>query len=135
MAIQDAIGMAEKKTSGEVRVYIESKCSYINAADRAAELFLQLEMHKTAARNGVLFYLAIKDRQIAIWGDQGIHEKLGTAFWQLQVDRIISAFQAKDPTLGICLAIQEIGAALHTHFPYEGDKDKNELSDELSFGR
>jgi len=135
MAIHGAIVVAEQKTSGEVCVYVESKCRYINAADRAAELFLQLEMHKTAARNGVLFYLAIKDRQVAVWGDQGIHEKLGTAFWQLQVDRIISAFQAQDPTPGICSGIQEIGTALHTHFPYGGDKDKNELSDELFFGR
>lgn len=134
-AISEAIAMAEKRTSGEVRVFIESKCRYINAADRAAELFLQLDMHKTAARNGVLFYLAIKDHQLAVWGDQGIYEKLGTTYWQLQVEKIVSAFQAQDPTHGICASIQEIGFALHEHFPYEGSKDRNELSDELVFGR
>ncbi len=134
-AISEAIELAERKTSGEIRVFIESRCRYIDAADRAAELFYQLEMDKTVGRNGVLFYLALRDHQLAVWGDQGIHEKLGTAFWQLQVDRIIAAFHAQDPIRGIRNSIQEIGAALQTHFPYEGDKDKNELSDELVFGR
>lgn len=134
-AISEAIELAERKTSGEIRVFIESRCRYIDAADRAAELFYQLEMDKTVGRNGVLFYLALRDHQLAVWGDQGIHEKLGTAFWRLQVDRIVAAFHAQDPIRGIRNSIQEIGAALQTHFPYEGDKDKNELSDELVFGR
>ena len=64
-----------------------------------------------------------------------IHEKLGTTFWQLQIDKIIAAFHAADHTRGICASIQEIGTALQAHFPYEGDKDKNELSDQVVFGR
>jgi uncharacterized membrane protein len=135
IAISDAIAMAEKKTSGEVRVFVESKCRYLDATDRAAELFHQLEMDKTEARNGVLFYLAMRDHQLAVWGDKGIHEKLGTRFWQLQIDKIIAAFHAADHTRGICASILEIGTALQAHFPYEGDKDKNELSDQVVFGR
>lgn len=135
LAISEAIASAERKTSGEVRVFIESKCRYIDATDRAAELFFQLEMEKTAARNGVLFYLAVKDHQLAVWGDQGIHEKLGTSFWQLQIEKIITAFHKHNYTSGICASIQEIGTALQTHFPYEGEKDTNELSDQVVFGR
>ena len=42
--IVTAIQSAELKTSGEVRVYIESKCSFVNPLDRAIELFQQLNM-------------------------------------------------------------------------------------------
>jgi uncharacterized membrane protein len=135
LAISEAIANAERQTSGEVRVYVESKCKYVHAADRAAELFFQLQMDKTAARNGVLFYLAVKDHQLAVWGDQGIHEKLGTSFWQAQLEKIIAAFHKQNYTSGICASIQEIGMALQTHFPYQGDKDKNELSDQVVFGQ
>ena len=71
--IIEAIQNAERMTSGEVRVFVESKCSYMDAIDRAAELFFQLEMQKTDDRNAVLLYVAMKDRQLAVFGDEGIH--------------------------------------------------------------
>jgi len=61
-----AIKQAEKQTSGEVRVFIESKCQYVNAIDRAKELFEKLDMHKTEQRNAVIVYVALKHRQLAI---------------------------------------------------------------------
>jgi uncharacterized membrane protein len=80
-----AIGEAEKQTSGEVRVYVESRCRFVDPIDRAAEVFAILKMDRTAAHNAVLIYLAVKDRQLAVFGDQGIHEKVGGAFWQEEV--------------------------------------------------
>jgi uncharacterized membrane protein len=74
-----AIRFAEKQTSGEVRLYIESNCSYINPIDRAKELFAELNMHKTKDQNGVLLYFAMKDRQMAIWGDEGMIHDVGDA--------------------------------------------------------
>lgn len=133
-AIAAAIVQAEKQTSGEIRVFIENKCRYIEATDRAAELFHQLSMHQTAERNGVLLYLAIADRQLAIWGDQGIHEKLGSTYWGEQVNGMLAAFNRADYTAGICTCILEIGKALRLHFPFQGEKDKNELDNEVVFG-
>lgn len=132
--IATAIVQAEQQTSGEIRVFIENKCKFIDATDRAAELFYQLGMQKTAARNGVLLYIAIKDRQLAIWGDEGIHQKLGSHYWIKQVDLILSAFNRTDYTVGICQCILEIGKALKIHFPFQGEKDKNELDNEVLFG-
>ncbi|MFM1858349.1 MAG: hypothetical protein RLZ05_1409 [Bacteroidota bacterium] len=133
-AIAAAIVQAEKQTSGEIRVFIENKCRFIEATDRAVELFHQLNMHQTAERNGVLLYLAITDRQLAIWGDQGIHEKLGSTYWSEQVNAMLAAFNRADYTAGICTCILEIGNALQLHFPYQGEKDKNELDNEVVFG-
>ena len=75
--IAEAIRNAERRTSGEIRVFVESRCSYVNPLDRAVEIFISLKMDQTAERNAVLLYVATKDRQLAIFGDEGIHKKVG----------------------------------------------------------
>ncbi|MFM8587631.1 MAG: TPM domain-containing protein [Bacteroidota bacterium] len=129
-----AIRFAEKQTSGEVRLYIESHCSYISPIDRAKELFATLNMHETKDRNGVLLYFAMKDRQMAIWGDEGIHQKMGQAFWEKEVASILSEFKSNHFVEGICHMIHDVGDALKMHFPYTSD-DKNELDDNIVFGK
>src|ERR1700692_1452657 len=76
-----AIASSEKQTSGEIRVYVESHCRFVDPLDRAAETFYGLKMEKTEAHNAVLVYVATKDRQLALYGDKGIHEKVGDKFW------------------------------------------------------
>ena len=133
--IIEAIRNAERQTSGEVRVFVESKCSYMDAVDRAAELFFKLEMDETEQRNAVLIYLAFDDHQMAVFGDEGIHQKVGTAFWHNEISQMISAFNRNDYALGLKQCITDVGEALHTHFPYDHKTDKNELPDEILFGR
>ena len=130
-----AIQAAEQQTSGEIRVYVESHCRFVDAVDRAAEVFHTLKMEETAARNAVLVYVAMKDRQLALYGDKGVHEKVGDEFWNEKVKVILSHFNRKSYAEGIARLITEIGEALRVHFPYDGKTDKNELSDEIVFGR
>jgi uncharacterized membrane protein len=130
-----AIQAAEHRTSGEIRVYVESRCRYVNPLHRAAEIFAGLNMEKTAARNGVLVYVALKDRQVALFGDEGINRKVGSAFWNEQVRNILSHFNKADYAGGIARVVTEIGSALQTHFPYDKGTDKNELPDDIVFGR
>jgi len=129
-----AIRAAEKRTSGEIRIFVESRCSYVDAVDRAAEIFFGLKMEKTEDRNGVLLYIAIKDHQLAIFGDKGIHEKVGTAFWNNEVKKMLSEFSKHHYADGIINIVTEIGEALVTHFPYENE-DRNELPDDIVFGK
>jgi len=130
-----AIQAAEQQTSGEIRVYIERRCKFVDPLDRAVEIFAALNMQNTAARNGVLVYIALKDRQLAIFGDQGIHEKVGTAFWNEKVRNILGHLTRADYAGGIARIVGEIGAALQQHFPYDKGTDKNELPDDIVFGR
>ena len=130
-----AIKKAEHATSGEVRVYVENKCAYLDPVERAKEVFQELKMHATHERNGVLLYIAIADRQLAIWGDEGIHTKLGDAYWHEQVQKLIAEFNASNFAKGISECVIAIGNSLANHFPYKGDADKNELSDEIVFGK
>lgn len=129
-----AVKQAEKQTSGEVRVFIESKCSYVNAIDRAKELFDKLDMHKTEERNAVIVYVAIKHRQLAIFGDAGIYEKVGQKFWDEQLKQMLQYFNREDFVEGIATVVSEIGEALHQHFPYQKN-DVNELPDDIVFGK
>lgn len=130
-----AIQSAEKCTSGEIRVYVERHCRYVDPRDRAAEVFTALKMEGTTARNGVLVYVALKDRQLAILGDRGIHEKVGQAFWQDQVRNILGHFNKADYAGGIASVVTEVGHALEKHFPYDGGTDINELPDDIVFGK
>ncbi len=132
--IEKAISEAELQTSGEIRVYIESNCAYLNSVDRAVELFEELGMQQTAERNGVLIYLAMKDHQLAVIGDKGIHEKVGEAFWNEEVQKMIAEFRSNHIVEGLVHLIFDVGQALKKHFPYTG-QDKNELPDQLLFGK
>ena len=133
--IIEAIQNAERMTSGEVRVFVESKCSYMDAIDRAAELFFQLEMQKTDDRNAVLLYVAMKDRQLAVFGDEGIHKRVGNEYWNNAVQKMISNFNRENYATGIAEVVKDIGAALTKNFPFNNDTDKNELPDEIVFGK
>ena len=130
-----AIKQAEHNTSGEVRVFIESKCRFVDALDRAKEVFFKLEMDQTDERNATLVYVAVKDKQAAIFGDQGIHQKVGDEYWKTEVLKMLQRFKHEQLAEGICLAITDLGQALQHYFPYNKDTDKNELPDEIVFGR
>ena len=133
--IIEAIRNAERRTSGEVRVFVESKCSYMDAIDRAAELFFQLEMQKTDDRNAVLLYVAMKDRQLAVFGDEGIHKKVGNEYWNNEVHKMITNFNRENYAAGISEVVKDIGEALTKNFPFNNETDKNELPDDLVFGK
>ncbi len=124
-----AIKAAEKNTSGEIRLYVENTCQE-DVLDRAAFLFEELKMHRTELRNGVLFYLTMKDRKFAILGDAGINAKVGNEFWDHIKMEMIRSFKQGEITEGLGKGIRMAGEALATHFPYRKG-DINELSDEI----
>lgn len=132
--IVQAIRLAESRTSGEIRVYMEPKCRYVEAVDRAAEIFFQLRMDKTADRNAVLLYVAVKDHQLAIFGDEGIYKRTGREYWEAMVNKILQYFNKENFAAGISEYVHEIGEGLHQYFPYDRATDHNELPDEIIFG-
>ena len=130
--IVSAIGIAEKNTSGEIRVHIEKQNS-IAPIERAVEVFHQLQMEQTQDRNGVIIYVAVNSKQFAIYGDKGINEKVPADFWDTTKDTIISHFKNGNFKQGLIDGILNAGEQLQKYFPYaEGDTD--ELSNEISIG-
>lgn len=131
----DAIKKAEHRTSGEVRVFVESKCRYVNAVDRAQEIFFSMKMNETELRNATLVYVAVKDRQAAVFGDEGIHQKVGENYWKDVVSKMLLHFKQEKLADGICHGIHDLGESLLFYFPYNQSTDKNELPDEIVFGK
>ena len=129
--ILNAIKHAETNTSGEIRVHVENHCNG-DLMDRAAQVFALLNMHKTALRNGVLFYLAVKDRKFAILGDAGINKVVPADFWEQIKTQMKQQFANQEFAKGIADGIITAGSQLQQHFPYQSN-DVNELSDEISF--
>ena len=127
-----AISDAESHTSGEIRLHLESRCKE-DVLDRAAMVFETLAMHKTALRNGVLFYLATEDRKFAILGDGGINAVVPADFWNEVKDTVIAGLAAGNPADGLASGIRLAGQQLSAHFPLEAN-DINELSNDISFG-
>jgi len=131
----EAIQKAEQQTSGEVRIFVEARCRYVDALDRAQEVFFTLKMNETELRNGTLIYIAVKDKQAAVFGDEGIHQKVGRQYWQDVVLKMLAQFKNQKLVDGICEGIHDLGQALKLYFPYNSETDKNELPDEIVFGR
>lgn len=132
-ALVDAITQAELHTSGEIRIHLEKSTGNASSEQRAKQWFGKLEMHKTAEKNGVLFYLAIQDRQIALWAGEGINEKVPANFWQEIIDLMISEFKVGHFSEGLIAGVEKTGKALGEFFPRQDD-DVDELSNEISKG-
>ena len=130
--IKSAVKQAETNTSGEIRVHIDNHCRG-DIMDRAAWWFARLEMHKTERRNGVLFYLAVKDHKFAILGDAGINAVTPDDFWDGIKEKMVASFSEGNFAAGMHDGIIMAGETLKEHFPYQDD-DVNELPDDISFG-
>ncbi len=127
----NAIAEAELKTSGEIRVHIENYC-FGSELKRAARVFGKLNMHQTGARNGVLIYIAARSRKVAVVGDEGIHQKLGNAFWEKLVSDMIGQFKAERKAQALAACIVSCGEQLGKFFP-RSSNDTNELSNSISY--
>ena len=130
--IVEAIRVAEKETSGEIRVHIEKTTSKV-PFDRALEVFHELKMDQTELKNGVLIYLAVKDHKFVICGDQGINEVVPEGFWDSTKEVMATHFKSGNFKQGLIDGITKAVEQLQKYFPYENG-DTNELSNEISKG-
>jgi uncharacterized membrane protein len=133
--ISAAVGRVESTTTAEVRVHLERTVP--GARDplaRAREVFRRLRMHKTRYRNGVLVYLALDDRKLAIVGDAAIHARVGDAYWEGVRDLMVRHLRAEAPRDAVVHAVEDLGRVLAQHFPRGPGDDPNELSNDVSAG-
>ncbi len=130
-AIVMSIGEAEKGNRGEVRLHIEARCPEADPLRRAAALFRELGMDRTADGTGVLLYVAARDRRAAVYAGPGIHGAAEQEFWQDTVNAVAGGFSSGEPARGITLALEKIGALLRGTVPGE-DRSGNELPNEVT---
>ena len=129
--IMEAIHEAEENTSGEIRVHIQPRCKG-EPIEVAKKVFDRLKMTRTEERNGVLFFVAYKDKKFTIIGDKGIDDVVLAEFWESIVKTVTDCFSEGRTADGLCDGIIAAGDALKEYFPYQSD-DVNELNDEISY--
>ena len=130
-AIVEAIVNAEKRSTGEIRVHVTRKACRDMMAE-AKKTFQKLGMHKTKHRNGILLFVSWKNRELAILGDQGIHDQVGDSFWSQTRDKMIRYFREGRIEEGIVAGVTDAGEKLQKFFPAEHDKNPNELDNTVT---
>lgn len=125
-----AIRVAEKNTSGEIRIHIE-KTSNGDASNRALEVFYALNMENTREQNGVLIYVAVEDKCFVIYGDKGINNVVANDFWDTTKNIMQLHFKSGNFKQALVEGVLKAGEQLKKYFPYT-NADTNELSDEIS---
>ncbi|WP_179343950.1 TPM domain-containing protein [Winogradskyella ursingii] len=128
--IVEAIRIAEKNTSGEIRVHIERDCD-IDVFEHAMEIFHVLKMDNTKHQNGVLIYVAVDKKSFVIYGDKGINDVVDADFWNSTRDKIANQFKQGKFKQGLIDGIAEAGKVLSSHFPWNKG-DINELDNTIS---
>jgi uncharacterized membrane protein len=129
--ISRAIEQAEKATSAEIKLIVLRHC-WLDIKRKAAELFKKQGLDKTQQRNAVMILLVTTNHEFLIYGDEGIHQKVGQSFWNDVKDAMAAHFDRDEFGTGLQVGIERIGEKLHTYFPSQLD-DKNEIGDEISY--
>ncbi len=129
--IVNAIRAAERRTSGEIRIFITHR-PVDDPVAAATDQFRRLGMEKTRVRNGILIFVAPKSRNFAVIGDAGIHERCGQAFWQGLVNDVGDFFSRMEFGAGLIHAIARVGELLAQHFPAARGDNPNELPDDIA---
>jgi len=127
-----AVKEAENNTSGEIRVHVDRYCK-TNPLLKAQNLFVHLKLNETELKNGVIIYVSMDDKQVAVYGDQGINDVVEPDFWNTTLQKMTDLFKTGPIVEGICAGLNEAGQRLKTHFP-KSNNDINELPDEISYG-
>ena len=126
----EAIRLAEKNTSGEIRIHLENTFKG-DIESRALEVFSILKMHNTRLQNGVLIYVAVQNKAFAIFGDKGINDVVPTDFWKNTKTIIGNQFKSGNYMQGLVDGVLHAGEQLKQHFPIS-DLDHNELANEIT---
>lgn len=127
LQVESAIRDTEQKTSAEIKLVLVSHC-WGDIWNKAGSIFRQRGLHRTQERNGVLILLVTANRELLIYGDEGIHQKAGQTLWDEVRDQMIAEFKKDDFVAGLTLGIGRIGDTLAQFFPPRAD-DINEIPD------
>jgi len=130
-AVQSAIEACEKASSAELKVVLARHC-WGDLRRKARRVFMRLHLDRTAERNCVLVLLVVTNRQFLIYGDDGIHRKVGQGFWDDIRDVMMQHFRNNDFGAGLCAGIERIGEKLATFFPHAAD-DSDEISNAIGY--
>ena len=131
-AIDAAITASEQQHQAEIRFAVETALPVghlwrgVGCRERAQEIWSLLGMADTAARNGILVYVLLAERDIEIVADIGFSERLAEPLWAEICGEMSAAFRNGDYGPGSVQAIGRLNELAVAHFPARPG-DRNEL--------
>jgi uncharacterized membrane protein len=132
-AIEQAITRSETRHGGELRFAVEPALDTgpllagQSTRERAIEVFSLLRLWDTDARNGVLIYLLLADRDIEIVADRGLNV-VQASEWEAICKQMEQALRRGEFQQGVVDGVQAVSRLLARHFPRRAG-DRNELPD------
>ena len=131
-ALERAIGMAERGSSGQIRLVVEANWPLLHVKhgqprERALEWFSQLRVWDTEHNNGVLIYLLFAERDVEIIADRGFNKRITPEQWETICRSMEARFVKGEFEAGLTEGINTIGDLLRELFP--ADMGGNEQPD------
>lgn len=131
-ALERTVGMAERGSSGQIRLVVEASWPLLNVKQlgpraRALEWFSQLRVWDTEHNNGVLIYLLFAERDVEIVADRGFNRLITGEQWEAICRTMEARFVKGEFEAGLTEGINTIGDLMREHFPAE--MGTNEQSD------
>ena len=124
------IASVEEMTSAEFKIIICAH-AWLGLQRKARKLFKKYGLENTAERNSVLVLLAEKDREFLIFGDEGVHQKVGEGFWLNVKEEMLKYFKQGNIAEGLSLGLHLLADILIEEFPRK--ESKNEISNKIIF--
>ncbi len=94
--------------------------------EKAMVSFLELGLHETRDRTGILILISLFEHRVQVLADSGINEQVPEQTWDEIVAMIVAGIKSNDAGTAVCRAVERCGELLASHLPV-----KNDDSDEL----
>ena len=123
------IAAAEQLTSAELCVVI-TRSSWLGIRNKARKLFLKYGLDKTTQRNAVMILVDTRSRELLIYGDDGVHQRVDEAFWNDVRDAMLEELRAGRLADALATGIRRVGEKLALLFPADAN-DRNEITHDV----
>jgi putative membrane protein len=95
----------------------------------ARSVFLEKEVFRTQRRTGILLFVSLFERRVAVIGDSGIHSRVAPAEWDAIAAAVAAGIRAGHPGPAIAAAVDACGRLMERHGLVGEPGDRNELPD------
>ena len=123
-ALERTIGMAERGSSGQIRLVVEAAWPLLHVKHngpraRAVQWFSELRVWDTEHNNGVLIYLLFAECDVEIIADRGFNNRIAPGQWETICRCMEARFAKGGFAAGLAEGINTIGNLLREQFPAE----------------
>lgn len=127
-----ALGYAATRTSEVVRrLLVADEVLDRRVRRRALQAFVEEEVFRTRDRTGILLFVSLFERRVAVLGDAGINRSVEPGAWDEIVAGLVAGIRSGRPGAALIAAIHACGELLQRHGVTLRADDTDELANRL----